>query len=273
MSGQNKKLFVLIFIFVAVLVFPFYSFAQTLPIKSSAVTIVGTGIATDSAEPPPACEEPPCEEPPPPSGDIDQALLNDFSVRLSFGGPGFCLWSSSWRDPNAPGENISEDTKRKIYAAIALPAASARFLNIIKEKTITLEFYQGEHIRGCANGNKIQFMNFEDYVRSKGERGPGFLIVHEFGHKIGGRSNLDNLFPHDVLKRSSTDSDCYDDGFLKSYGLRRRELSPKRESFAEAIALYIYNSKKGFLPHTDIDDFRNECPATHEWIGNNVFRD
>jgi len=135
--------------------------------------------------------------------------------------------------------------------------------NLIKEKTVTIEFYKGEHIFGCRDGNKITFMNFGRYVNIMGERGPGFFIVHEFGHIIGGRSNLNNLFPHDSLKRSPTDADCYNaHGILKSYGLIR---DPKGESFAEAIALYIYNKKDGIM------DFKNECPATHDWIGGNVF--
>lgn len=227
---------------------------------------LGTGAPIEGVvSPAPSPGEPAPSEQPPPSGDIEQALLNDFNVRLSVGGPGFCLWSSNWRDPYAPGEVISEDAKRKIYSAIATPAQSARFRNLIKEKTITIEFYKGEHIFGCRDGNKITFMNFGRYVNIMGERGPGFFIVHEFGHMIGGRSNLNELFPHDFLKRSPTDADCYNGhGILKSYGLIR---DPKGESFAEAIALYIYNKKDGIM------DFKNECPATHAWIGGNVFVD
>ena len=225
---------------------------------------LGTGVPEQTiVSPSPSPGEPAPSEQPPPSGDIEQALLNDFNVRLSVGGAGFCLWSSNWRDPYAPGEVISEDAKRKIYSAIAAPAQSARFRNLIKEKTVTIEFYKGEHIFGCRDGNKITFMNFGRYVNIMGERGPGFFIVHEFGHIIGGRSNLNNLFPHDSLKRSPTDADCYNaHGILKSYGLIR---DPKGESFAEAIALYIYNKKDGIM------DFKNECPATHDWIGGNVF--
>jgi hypothetical protein len=54
---------------------------------------------------------------------------------------------------------------------------------------------------------------------------------------------------------------------LKTYSLRTT--NPVSESFAESLALFLWNKKVG--KYATIQNFRTECPHTWAWIKTTVF--
>lgn len=93
-----------------------------------------------------------------------------------------------------------------------------------------------------------------------------FYLIHETGHIIDGRNRIGQRFNHNDLVNADG-SECYDsDGYLKTYPRNSKEGSARDESFAEAIALFLY-------PKAPLQNFSTQCPATYNWIRDNVYQE
>lgn len=104
-----------------------------------------------------------------------------------------------------------------------------------------------------------------------------FYLTHETGHIIAGRNGRlwqrffekyhgDGISPSLITQ----DKGCYDpDGYLVTYPRTSAEGNPDWESFAEAVALFMYPKQ---YPNK-LQNFSIECQATYNWIGNNVYQE
>ncbi len=208
----------------------------------------------------------------PSCGEIDQKLKEDFGVIIQEGGGG---WESSGNSDGT--ERVNCDTRQKIYRAYSIPGRSSSWMRLLKPNiTFRIECYRDssdpESSAGFVNQrNRMQFKNcsnisirdFEPYA---------FLFLHETGHIIKHRNyrEIQDGFPRTALYNSDRNCFAAEEPVIKTYN--RRDLtdySLTSESSAEAIALYVYNKKRG--RYASISNFRNECPEIYNWARNKVY--
>lgn len=174
---------------------------------------------------------------------IDQRLRSDFNIQVS---------------GTACGD------RQTTYSVFANLFASSRYARLVKNSGIvSVQFNPGGecgaqaykrsfvlNLRGCNNERVIRY-----------------FLIHEMGHVIRNNNPIVRTYPLATLV--SRDRNCYDQGYLKTYG--RRAGIRKSESFAEAMALYYLNRHGGFGIGGTISNFKQECPNTYQEMRNNYF--
>jgi hypothetical protein len=230
----------------------------------------------------PACEGADCADTMPDPGaqpqglptcdDVDARLRDDFGIVIK---PGTLPFEG------LPSEDISCGKRVKVYQMFVRAFSYERFpARLMVEDAFTMHLYKtSSPTRGSCSaytpsGQAIQIRDLDaclDAVTDTSD--PDFARVatflnHETGHVITSRATaLKTQFQEAGL--SSKDPQCYDRGFVKTYSLRTT--NPVSESFAESLALYLWNKKVG--KYATISNFRTECPHTWAWIGMTVFGD
>ena len=104
-----------------------------------------------------------------------------------------------------------------------------------------------------------------------------FYLTHETGHIIAGRNgNIWQRFQSRYYGDATSpgflavDKGCYDSqGFLVTYPRSSAEGNPDWESFAEAVALFMYPRQ---YPNK-LQDFSTQCQATYGWIRDNIYQE
>lgn len=249
-----KKFFILFFTITLILVFPIYVFAQGLPIKSSATTIVGTGgEGVTPGEPTPGEEEPPPppgEEPLPDCPDIDQALLQKYNIEVT---------------------NVNSCARKAvIFSAVSKAYAYPG----LREKMggAPLEFRnRNDNTKdwwGYVSGKSVVHLNRFEFVGSAEEW--RFIVTHELFHVLAYRDDSQEKYPHRSL--AGVDNDCFRDTsvgpVIKTYGFQTPS-NAKHESFAESGALFIYERSPFYEGR--INSFRSQCDDSYDWYNQYVF--
>lgn len=251
------------------LLFKTAALAQFFPFKDSATVIVGTG-----GDLPPETDP----EPVPDCTDsnlfpINNALKNDFNVIIREGG-----------DPyNDPPEEVNCSRRQDLYRIFRRASRAPEFKQRLNTEELTLKFYiDYDLLREGKNTGytplQTAYLWNGAYALKNAFTSASIWIIHETAHAIRHRDPQLDAFPLDGLRRAdnTTSYQCYtlrsNGWFLKSYSLGYT--TALSESQAEAIALYIYNTKIVYSPNpgqASIINFRQKCPNTYFWIKNKVF--
>jgi len=216
------------------------------------------------ALPPPPAELPTC-------ADVDDRLLADFGLIIQPGTLPF--------DGLAPAD-LGCEGRIEVYRMFVAPFAYAGYgSRLRRDVPVTLHLYRSDSPRSgwCSgyvpNARAIQIRDLQECLRNVTDvddryfRSTAMFLIHESGHVIADRNaGLKDAFRESGVR--ALDPQCYDDGFLKTYSLRSG-VNAVSESFAEAVALFVWNKKRGV--HASILDFEAECPHTREWIRTAVF--
>ena len=191
-----------------------------------------------------------------PSGDYATCLKQDFNISVLGG--------------------TSNDIMR-IFQAFAFAGQSKQYVSLLTANGPLRIFILGYDPKVCS-GLTIGILGIIKISNGACFTMPidsfRHLIIHESGHVIVGRNpRLYQSFPW--TQYQTTDSSCYDHGYLKSYALRCGSscgIRPKAESFAESVSdsLTEYDNSK-FGSAQPIPDFPADCPATYNWFKDNVF--
>ena len=246
---------------------PVFAQEEKYYIKDTATVIVGEGNEGGTVERPGPGPAPDC----PPGGstkEIDDALKDEFGVIVKEGGNWYGLGSV------LGPENVNCETRRSIYRAYALPSQSGAFRRKLEPwDPFSFECYRSNgpyaHVH---NKDLLQFSNCINIRENFTVY--GFLALHETGHIIATRKgSLYRSFPHRQLVNQDG-RDCYgnrvNNYVIRTYGIFPRDA--KSESFAEAIALYVYNKKTyTVLASLPLDNFKVRCRNTYNWMRDNVF--
>src|SRR3990172_4047796 len=248
-------------------------FAQSpFPIKDSTSTIVGTG-----GNLPPGGTPEPDPEPVPDCTDsnlfpINNALKNDFNVLVREGGSPY----------NDPPDTVNCERRKDLYRIFRKASRAPEFKRRLNTEELTLRFYidyskLGESAYGYTP-RQTEYLWNGVYALKNWFSSASLWIIHETGHALRHRDSRLDAFPLDGLRRADNTSTyrCYDlknnEWFLKSYSLGTT--TAFSESQADAIALYIYNTKIVYSPNpgqASIINFKEKCPNTYLWIKNKVF--
>lgn len=114
--------------------------------------------------------------------------------------------------------------------------------------------------------NNLDFYNLADCVSDTSKS--TYMLSHEITHILARRVVQYTNYPYSSLV--SKDPSCYKNGFLKTYsGINISGVDPKFESFAEAAALFIVNSRVGL--YGTISNFQSQCPNTYSAIKSSIF--
>lgn len=243
------------------------------PVKDSTTTVVGAG-GTDPGPGPDPGPTPQCSA----TGgsdtnNIDNALKNDFNVVVREGG-------SPYSDPP---ENVSCERRQDLYRIFRRASRAPEFKRRLNSEELTLKFYiDSELLRDNRNAGytpiQTAYLWNGAYALKNWFNSASIWIIHETAHALRHRDSRLDAFPLDGLRRADNTSSytCYtlrsNGWFLKSYSLGFT--TAFSESQAEAIALYIYNSKTVYSPNpgqASIINFKKNCPNTYLWIKNKVF--
>lgn len=207
-----------------------------------------------------------------PSGNYPACLLNDFNVVVN--------------------GNPSAAFLKYVFNAYAFASKASRFRALLMNGGSTLYLdrvsVSGTSCTGVQVGANRITINDGDCTGYGQDAFTRFLI-HESGHIIAARnSRVYQSYPHSVL--SSSDSSCYqysscgsDSGyFMETYFLRYYcpsysngciSINAKYESFAEAIANYLYpkNGYSGNLCSITISNFKTSCSNAYSWLKDNIY--
>lgn len=96
-----------------------------------------------------------------------------------------------------------------------------------------------------------------------------FYLIHETGHIIDARGRFGQRFTYSdfVYRDGGLGGQCYDlGGYLRTYPRSSKEGSERDESFAEAVALFLY-------PKAPLENFSTQCQTTYNWIRDNIYRE
>jgi len=212
--------------------------------------------------------------PAPSCNEIDQRLRQDYSLRTKEGAPPSSVWGPSTT------ENIDCPTKQGLWKIYSILIKSWKFKNKLLSTNTTIQFFRDFSDLNRGYGYTgwsylMQLHNGSIRIKSNLEIA-GAWITHETGHLLQKRDgSLEARFPLDRLRR--IDSGCYAPGsgtyWLKTYSLRGGDISSIRESMAEGILLYVYSRKYNVVDGRLISilNFKRECPATYNWVRENVF--
>jgi hypothetical protein len=202
--------------------------------------------------------------------DVDARLRDDFGIVIK---PGTLPFEG------LPSENIGCAKRIKVYQMFIRAFEYEGFpvrLNVADSFTMHLYRTSSPTTGSCSaytpSGQAIQIRNLSACLDAvSGTTDPDFARVatflnHETGHIITSRTpSLKTQFQAAGLP--TKDPQCYDRGFIKTYSLRTT--NPVSESFAESLALFLWNKKVG--KYATITNFRTECPHTWAWIKTTVF--
>ncbi|MBI3985273.1 MAG: hypothetical protein HY344_05065 [Candidatus Levybacteria bacterium] len=214
--------------------------------------------------------------PVPSCSEIDQRLRQDYRIRTQSGTPPISYWGPS------TAENISCATKQGLWKIFSILTKSWSFENRLLSTSATIQFFYDSsdptHGYGLtAWAYRMQLHN-ATYRINNNLSLAGAWITHETGHWLQKRDgSLEARFP-DLSRLNRLDSGCYEPGsgsyWLKTYSLRGGNISPIRESMAEAISLYVYNEKYNIINGrlVSIVNFKIKCPNTYKWVRDNIFR-
>ena len=225
-----------------------------------------TNVAPDAGVPEP---EP---KPLPTCTDVDARLRDDFGIVIK---PGTLPFEG------LPSENISCGKRIKVYQMFMRAFEYEGFApHLMVEDAFTMHLYRtsspttGSCSAYTPSGQAIQIRDLNACLNAvSGTSDPDFARIaiflnHETAHVMADRTpSLKTRFQEAALP--SKDPQCYDRGFIKTYSLRTT--NPVSESFAESLALFLWNKKVG--KYATISNFRTECPHTWAWIGMTVFGD
>jgi hypothetical protein len=208
----------------------------------------------------------------PTCSDVDARLRSDFGIVIK---PGTIAFEG------LPSEDISCAKRIKVYQMFERAFEYEQFpARLMVDDPFTMHLYRSSSpATGSCSGytpsaQVIQIRDLNACLNAVSDTSdPDFARIatflnHETGHIITSRTaSLKTQFQ--AANLPSQDPQCYDDGFLKTYSLRTT--NPVSESFAESLALFLWNKKVG--RYATIRDFRAECPNTWKWIKMTVFGD
>ena len=230
-----------------------------------AVAILDTTIVA------PVGPDPEIELPLPTCDDVDARLRADFGIVIQ---PG------TLRFGGLPSADIGCEDRIKVYRMFVAPFAFEGYrLRLDPDRPVTMHLYRSADPRaGFCSGyvpsaNAIQIRDLRQCLRSVTDaedrrfRSVAMFLIHEMGHVIANRNDGIKAQFRDA-ELPAADPDCYDRGFLKTY-YYRSGVNPVSESFAESLALFVWNRKSG--AHATIEDFAAECPSTHDFARTHVF--
>ncbi len=211
--------------------------------------------------------------PAPSCNEIDQRLRQDYNLRTKEGAPPSSVWGPTIT------ESVDCAAKQGLWKIYSILIKSWKFKNKLLGTSATIQFFRDSGTSGGYGytgwAYLMQLHNGAARIKSNLEIA-GAWITHETGHLLQKRDgSLEARFPLDRLRR--IDSGCYAPGsgkyWLKTYSLRGGNISPIRESMAEGILLYVYNRKYNVVDGRLISilNFKRECPATYNWVRENVF--
>lgn len=208
----------------------------------------------------------------PTCANVNQRLRDDFGIVIR---PGTLAFEGLATEDIACADRI------KVYQMFMLPFAYQRYpvrLNPADAFTMHLYRTSSPTVGSCSayvpSSQAMQIRDLRSCLASvSGTTDADFIriamfLIHESGHIITARTPLLRT-AFSTANLSARDPSCYDRGFLKTYSLR--STNPVSESFAEGVALFIGNRKRGSLG--TITNFRTECPNTYAWIHTNVMGD
>lgn len=236
-----------------------YAQKDKLPIKDSTTTIVGSGNSIPDDDPRPGPDEaPPCNQ-------IDNELKTDFGVKTI-----------------PRGEILNCEEKRWLYRIYSVPFKYNGFRKNLKPDTpFTINTANLNSDMKCnAYVPSDQYMimwDLKDCLSSISSVSDfdferiSMFVIHETAHIIKSR-NKDKFYKYYPNRRlAASDPDCYDREFIKTYSLRTQDRVS--ESMAEAAGLFITNRKSNIINDrlVTISNFRNQCPATYNWIKTNLY--
>jgi len=202
--------------------------------------------------------------------DVDARLREDFGIVIK---PGTLAFEG------LASENISCGKRIKVYQMFIRAFSYEKFamrLNVDDAFTMHLYKTSSPTTGSCSaytpSGQAIQIRDLNACLNAVSDTSdPDFARVatflnHETGHVIGSRTpSLKTQFQQANLP--GKDPQCFDRGFIKTYSLRTT--NPTSESFAESLALFLWNKKVG--RYATIRNFKTECPNTWAWIKMAVF--
>lgn len=236
------------------------------------VEVEGAGPACEGADciGPDAGVPEPAAKPLPTCADVDARLHDDFGIVIK---PGTLPFEG------LPSENISCGKRIKVYQMFIRAFEYEQFpVRLMPADAFTMHLYKtsspstGSCSAYTPSGQAIQIRDLNACLNAVSDTSdPDFARVatflnHETGHVIADRTpSLKTKFQEAGLP--SKDPQCFDRGFIKTYSLRTT--NPVSESFAESLALFIWNKKVG--RYATIRNFKTECPHTWSWIKEAVF--
>lgn len=212
----------------------------------------------------------------PTCSEVDTALSQQLKASVIPGAPG------GWYCTSCPGlSNPSPEipdcpTKQDFWKLWTHLTLSTSFKARLTSIAYRAEFFFDPTITGGFGYTgwpyKTQLKDPVQVFKQYGYTAGAFWITHETTHMLQGRDrSLENNFDVAYFKTHG-DSNCYIGNFIKTYGaIGFSGISYTRESMAEATALYVYNSKSG--KYGTITNFKNQCPATYNWIHRYLFPD
>lgn len=245
---MNKLLFIL---FTIIFFFLGRGFAEAYIVETYIGSPVGTGI--------PEC--------PTLSTDPTGCLKRDFNVEVK--GEGF---------------SPTNESKRVIYRMLWETSRSEAYReNLMKGGTLIVYIKlctARECISRVSGDITLTLRSSSLTYSSRLKR----LFTHETGHVLRRRAPqaYRQFDINEAVERDG--SACYERNFVKSYSLRnyiascngsrdRWSVTPKSESFAEAIGNYQFSggAGNGYLCSKRITNFKTDCSYTYEYVKNNIF--
>lgn len=243
-------------------------FAQNLPIKDTAITIVGEGSNIGGSQPLP-----------------DRPSKSKFFKWFDV----YNCSSTSGNNYNCPEAN--QNRKDFVYERLADPLRSPAFRDKLTEDgKIRIYLRPPLNDGGFTGGAKYggDILQYWGYPENASGATGKWSMIHEMGHVYELRNNnkFDD-FPIASLATSNSDNDCYEkrsDGdwyFITYNNVNVPSSSGKSESFGETVGANVVCGPNDTCDKggggdglgVPITNYPKKCPKTYDWIRENIYGD